>query len=130
MMSIHASGVVLFLTCLVALPVHAESRPNFVLIFTDDQGYQDLGCFGSPDIRTPNLDRATSALRYQCCATSATHLSTPVRAACQSHAQTDQPPGAANVDKRNERPENTLSTKTHLADTLSSPLSSLRAGTP
>ncbi|MHC4403528.1 MAG: sulfatase family protein [Planctomycetota bacterium] len=35
----------------------ADERPNFVLIFTDDQGYQDLGCFGSPDIRTPNLDR-------------------------------------------------------------------------
>jgi len=32
-------------------------KPNFVIIFTDDQGYQDIGCFGSPSIRTPNLDR-------------------------------------------------------------------------
>lgn len=31
-------------------------QPNFVVIFTDDQGYQDVGCFGSPDIRTPRLD--------------------------------------------------------------------------
>ncbi|MDX2248116.1 MAG: sulfatase [Bacteroidia bacterium] len=31
--------------------------PNIVIIFTDDQGYQDLGCFGSPDILTPNIDR-------------------------------------------------------------------------
>ena len=34
-----------------------QRKPNFVIIFTDDQGYQDVGCFGSPNIRTPNLDR-------------------------------------------------------------------------
>jgi arylsulfatase A-like enzyme len=40
-------------------------RPNVVIIFTDDQGYQDVGCFGSPNIRTPNLDRmAAEGMRF------------------------------------------------------------------
>jgi len=35
----------------------ASKKPNFVIIFADDLGYGDLGCFGHPTIRTPNLDR-------------------------------------------------------------------------
>lgn len=34
-----------------------QERPNVVLIFTDDQGYGDLGCFGAEDFRTPRLDQ-------------------------------------------------------------------------
>ena len=34
--------------------------PNIVLIFTDDQGYQDVGAFGADDILTPNLDQMAS----------------------------------------------------------------------
>lgn len=42
-----------------------KGKPNFVIIFTDDQGYQDVGCFGSPNIETPNLDRmAAEGMRF------------------------------------------------------------------
>ena len=33
------------------------SPPNFVLLFADDLGYGDLGCFGHPTLATPRLDR-------------------------------------------------------------------------
>ena len=31
--------------------------PNVVFIMTDNQGAWTLGCYGNPDIRTPNIDR-------------------------------------------------------------------------
>lgn len=50
-------NIVFILACLVTLNVQAVKRPNIVLLFADDMGYGDLGCYGHPTIQTPNLDR-------------------------------------------------------------------------
>lgn len=57
-----------------AAPALAADRPNIVLIYADDLGYGDLGCYGGKAIKTPNLDRlAAGGLRFTAAyATSAT----------------------------------------------------------
>ncbi|NCF77893.1 MAG: sulfatase-like hydrolase/transferase, partial [Proteobacteria bacterium] len=37
-------------------PMGADTKPNVVIMFADDLGYGDLGSFGHPYIRTPNID--------------------------------------------------------------------------
>jgi arylsulfatase A-like enzyme len=42
-----------------------DALPNIVLIFADDLGINDLGCYGRRDHNTPNLDRlASEGMRY------------------------------------------------------------------
>ena len=40
-------------------------RPNIVFIMADDLGYADVGCYGRPDLRTPNIDNlAANGVRF------------------------------------------------------------------
>ena len=51
-----------------SLALHAAAgagRPNIIYIMCDDMGYGDLGCYGQPFIRTPNIDRmAAEGMRF------------------------------------------------------------------
>lgn len=88
-----------FLMC--AGLIQATDRPNFIIIFTDDQGYQDVGCFGSPDIRTPRLDamakqgmKFTSFYAQPVCGPSRAALMTgcyPMRVAERGHIKQVHP---------------------------------------
>ena len=44
-----------FLFC--SLLAASATLPNFVIIFTDDQGYGDLSCFGADHVHTPRIDQ-------------------------------------------------------------------------
>ncbi|MEM6656012.1 MAG: sulfatase-like hydrolase/transferase, partial [Planctomycetota bacterium] len=61
----------------------AGSRPNIVVVITDDQGYGPIGRHGHPWLKTPNLDelydRSTRFTRFLVCPTCA-----PTRAALMS----------------------------------------------
>ena len=75
-----------FITCLLASVFFAvvntqAAKPNFVIIFTDDQGYGDLSCFGSKTIKTPNIDRIAKEGRKFTSFMVASPVCTPSRAA-------------------------------------------------
>ncbi len=71
----------LLLLCTMVPALLAAKPANLVILFADDLGWGDLGCQGSPVIRTPNLDRmAAEGLRFTDFY-SAAEVCTPSRAA-------------------------------------------------
>lgn len=84
MNSIYPSSL-LALFCLLVLPAVASAdesvQPNIVVIFCDDLGYGDLGCFGHPTIATPHLDRMAAEGMKLTQFYSAAPVCTPSRAA-------------------------------------------------
>jgi arylsulfatase A len=64
-----------------AISCAENTKPNFVIIFADDQGYGDLGCFGSTTIETPNIDRMADEGRRFTNFMVASPVCTPSRAA-------------------------------------------------
>jgi len=62
-MRTHLAVVVLLIAAIAGsndasqAPAQSQRPPNFIIILADDQGYGDLGSYGHPTLRTPNLDR-------------------------------------------------------------------------
>ena len=53
------------LVALGSVPGDAAEKPNVVLIFVDDLGYGNLGCYGQKHIQTPVVDKmAAEGLRF------------------------------------------------------------------
>ena len=46
-------------------PAQTKRKPNLIIILADDLGYGDVGCYGSPDVATPNIDAlARAGIRF------------------------------------------------------------------
>jgi arylsulfatase A-like enzyme len=50
-------GIITALVVSSALACFAEKRPNIIYLMSDDQSSYTLGCYGNPDVQTPNIDR-------------------------------------------------------------------------
>jgi arylsulfatase A len=65
MRKLNLKACALTLTSCIAVSVHAAQKPNVIIIFNDDMGYQDLGCYGAPLIKTPRIDQlAKEGIRF------------------------------------------------------------------
>ena len=72
-------GGALSLIVLSACEGEGDQAPNILIILADDLSWCDAGCYGNPDVQTPNIDRlAREGLRFTSGYTSAATC-TPTR---------------------------------------------------
>ena len=85
-----------------------DQTPNLVIIFTDDQGYGDLSCFGGEHVYTPNIDKMAEEGARLTSFYVAAPLCTPSRAAlmtgCYPRRVSMEPPSSLVVDLPNVPP--------------------------
>ena len=85
-----------------------RKRPNVVIIFTDDQGYGDLSCFGGKQVYTPNIDAMAKEGARLTSFYVAAPLCTPSRAAlmtgCYPRRISMEPPSSLTVNLPNVPP--------------------------
>ena len=84
----HQAGILISLLTLMCSAVGSQllaadssaKRPNLVFVFSDQQSWDMLGCYGNPDVISPNLDRlAEQGVRFNHCISSSP-ICTPYRA--------------------------------------------------
>lgn len=64
-MFLRSAGMAALATVLPLRAVSEPRRPNLVLIYADDLGYGDVGCYGTTRVATPNIDRlAKEGVRF------------------------------------------------------------------
>ena len=92
---------ILTITCTFFLLTKVQSqnkvikKPNVIVIYTDDQGAMDLGCYGSKDIYSPNLDKlAKEGTRF-----TQAYVAAPVCAPSRAALFTGKYPQNAGVSK-------------------------------
>ena len=76
---LHTQLFIIALGLLIGTRLAAEQPPNVVLIFADDLGYGDLGCYGATKLQTPNIDKLAAEGRRFTDAHSASAVCTPSR---------------------------------------------------
>lgn len=82
---------ILFCSCVAQS--QQKNKPNVIIIYTDDQGAVDLGCYGSDDIYTPNIDAlATNGTRF-----TQSYVAAPVCAPSRASLLTGKYPQSAGV---------------------------------